>query len=111
MGREPYQNQTSLDEEINALDLLFMHLKMEDMNVSVKRGHLIAWDSLGNKWKDDEIYHFALNDCLAFNSDGTLVKGLCVADQYLNPVLHYASRRGVPILTVDNDDPSWCANR
>lgn len=106
MVSETHNKQVSLEEEAVALDLLFMHLKIEDMNISVKRNHLVAWDSLGNKWRDNEIYHFALNDCLAFKTDGTLMDGLCVADKYLTPVLHYATQRGVPILTVGHADQS-----
>lgn len=93
----------ALENEAYALERFFTCLKIEDIRIVVKNGHLVATDTCGNRWKDNQIYDFALNECLTFGPDGNLIKGFVVAADCLNPILEYASFRGVHIERLDED--------
>ena len=89
------------EDEAYALEQFFLCLQIEDMNISISDGHLVATDECGNVWRDNEIYDFALNECLAFGPDGKLIEGFLVNEDYLDPILKYAKFRDIHIDTVD----------
>lgn len=97
---DPIKNDNILEDEAYALEQFFLCLQIEDMSISIVGEHLVATDDCGNMWRDNEIYDFALNECLSFGSDGKLIDGLIVNDDYLNPILKYAELREVRIETV-----------
>ena len=86
-----------LIEEANALDSLFMGMKIEDISIEIRDNQLVAFDSDGNKWVENEIFDFALNECLTFGADGHLIDGYCVNEELLDQILHYAAQRDVKI--------------
>ena len=86
-----------LVEEANALDSLFMGMKIEDISIELRDNQLVAFDSDGNKWVENEIFDFALNECLTFGADGHLIDGYCVNEELLDQILHYAAQRDVKI--------------
>ena len=86
-----------LIEEANALDSLFMSMKIEDISIEIRDNQLVAFDSDGNKWVENEIFDFALNECLTFGADGHLIDGYCVNEELLDQILHYAAQRDVKI--------------
>ena len=70
-----------LIEEANALDSLFMSMKIEDISIEIRDNQLVAFDSDGNKWVENEIFDFALNECLTFGADGHLIDGYCINEE------------------------------
>ena len=86
-----------LIEEANALDSLFMSMKIEDISIEIRDNQLVAFDSDGNKWVENEIFDFALNECLTFGADGHLIDGYCINEELLDQILHYAAQRDVKI--------------
>ena len=86
-----------LIEEANALDSLFMSMKIEDISIEIRDNQLVAFDSDGNKWLENEIFDFALNESLTFGADGHLIDGYCVNEELLDQILHYAAQRDVKI--------------
>ena len=70
------------------------------MSVEVEDNHLIARDDEGNEWKDAEIYDFGLNDCLCFNEDGSLSKGLAAAEPFVEQLKADAKEFGVEITAI-----------
>ena len=81
----------------NALDSLFMSMKIEDISIEIRDNQLVAFDSDGNKWVENEIFDFALNECLTFGADGHLIDGYCINEELLDQILHYAAQRDVKI--------------
>lgn len=100
METETDMNAERLEDEVFALEQFFCCLQIEDMEISAEDGHLMAMDEWGNSWVDEEIYDFALNECLSFDAGGKLIDGFIVNQDYLQPVLDYAARRGVEIRAV-----------
>ena len=96
----PSWDDNVLEDEAYALEQFFLCLQIEDMNISVSDGHLIATDECGNVWRDNEIHDFALNECLTFGPDGKLIEGFMVNEDYLDPILKYAKLRDIHIETV-----------
>ena len=47
-----------------------MSMKIEDISIEIRDNQLVAFDSDGNKWVENEIFDFALNECLTFGADG-----------------------------------------
>lgn len=88
-------------EKIDALCDFFWKSHMEDVTVTEdKRGHLVAKDSEGNRWRDAEIYDFVLNECLGFEPDGTLQFGFGAISQELADTLKaHAAAYGVLVNT------------
>ena len=82
----PSWEDNVLEDEAYALEQFFLCLQIEDMNISVSDGHLIATDECGNVWRDNEIYDFALNECLTFGPDGKLIEGFFVNGDYRDPL-------------------------
>ena len=72
-----------LIEEANALDSLFMSMKIEDISIEIRDNQLVAFDSDGNKWVE--------------NADGHLIDGYCINEELLDQILHYAAQRDVKI--------------
>lgn len=86
--------------EANALDDLFFNIKIYDIDIQIKGNQLIATDEHGNRWVENEIFAFALNECLTFGEDGKLIYGMDVNQEALDSVRHFAAQRGVKIITV-----------
>lgn len=84
-------------EEVDALDTILSCMKIEDITIKVVKGRLIADDADGNHWEENEIYDFILNECLAITPNGDLARGLCIKQEFLDSVLHYAAQRGVKV--------------
>ena len=83
-------------KELNFLDAVFHALRMDDIFVKYTAfGNLIVKDFDGNRWKNEELYEFILNECLTFNPDGTLVDGLYMRDDLLKELKSYALMYGV----------------
>ena len=84
-------------EKIDALCDFFWKSHMEDVFVSeYKRGHFMARDGDGNRWKDAEIYDFVLNECLGFEPDGKLQFGYGAISQDLADTLKaHAAEYGI----------------
>lgn len=87
-------NKRSLNDKAEFLEDFFaaQHIVMA---VNIKNGHFFAYDDEGNTWKDSEIYDFAINECLAFNNDGTLSSGLGAAEPYYRQLIADAKDFGV----------------
>ena len=79
-----------LIEEANALDSLFMSMKIEDISIEIRDNQLVAFDSDGNKWVENEIFDFALNECLTFGADGHLIDEMCIRDRSGSVLRHPA---------------------
>lgn len=67
------------------------------MDVWAEGGHLVAEDDEGNRWVDEEIYDFAVNECLCFNPDGSLSDGLAAAEPFAERLVKDAKEFGVEI--------------
>lgn len=96
------EKEQLLIHEANALDDLFFSIKIFDIEIQIEGNQLIATDEDGNRWVENEIFEFALNECLAFGENGKLIYGLCVNQEALDLVRHFAAQRGVNIITVPN---------
>lgn len=70
------------------------------MGVNVLDGHLVATDDEGNIWTDEDVYDFALNECLAFNEDGSLSDGLGAAEPYAERLKADAKVYGVEVTSI-----------
>ena len=91
-------------KELNTLDDLFRACKIDDITVSFDGKTLIAKDE-ENVWKDAEVYDFILNEVLAFEVDGLLVKGLSMDSQLVAEVAKNAAKYKVkPIISTDVPD-------
>ena len=85
-------------KELNTLDELFRACKIDDITVSFDGKTLIAKDE-ENVWKDAEVYNFILNEVLAFEVDGLLVKGLSMDSRLVTEVVKNAAKYEVsPII-------------
>lgn len=87
------------DEKADALNLVFSFMKMDDVFVAEIYPHLVVKDDEGNCWTDGEVYDFVLNECLAFEEDGTLQFGFGSISQGLADTLkaHAASYGVKPV--------------
>lgn len=75
-------------EKIDALCNFFRDSHMEYVVViEDARGNLIAKDDEGNKWKNEKIYDFVLNECLGFEPDEKLQQGFGAISQDLADTL------------------------
>ena len=93
-------------EKIDALCDFFWASHMEDVVITEdKRGHLVAKDGAGNRWKDAEIYDFVLNECLGFEPDGKLQFGYGAISQDLADTLK-AHAAGYGVLAQIPEVPS-----
>ena len=91
-------------EELNTLDELFRACKIDDITVSFDGKTLIAKDE-ENVWKDAEVYDFILNEVLAFEVDGLLVKGLSMDSKLVAEVVKNAAKYEVsPVIATDVPD-------
>lgn len=84
-------------EEVDALETILSCMKIEDITIKVVKGRLIADDADGNHLEENEIYDFILNECLAITPNGDLARGLCIKQEFLDSVLHYAAQREVKV--------------
>lgn len=99
-------NDDSLDSKADFL-ISFFDAQLINMSIDVKDGHLLAKDDEANKWKDAEIYDFALNECLCFEKDGSLASGLAAAEPYVERLKADAKAFGVEITSfVVEDKPA-----
>lgn len=96
---EEFFNNEALNNRASLLENFFLAQHIT-MSVDVKNGQLIAKDDEGNTWKDAKIYDFALNECLAFNEDGTLSDGLAAAGPYAERLKKDAKIYGVEITSI-----------
>lgn len=90
-------HRRELSQEVDALSSFFIGIKIEDIEIAIKNEQLVASDSYGNCWTENEIYEFALNECLTFGADGKVIDGYDVNQENLDLVLYYAARRKVAI--------------
>lgn len=89
------------DEKADALDTAFSFMKMDDVFVAETYPHLVVKDDEGHSWTDGEIYDFVLNECLAFEEDGTLQFGFGATSQALADTLKaHANSYGVKPVPV-----------
>lgn len=61
-------------------------LRLDDKSVYAAILYLIA-----------DFNDFILNECLAITPNGDLARGLCIKQEFLDSVLHYAAQRGVKV--------------
>lgn len=94
------EKEQLLIHEANALADLFFNIKIYDIDIQIKGNQLIAEDEDGNRWIENEIFEFVLNECLAFGENGKLIDGLYVNKEVLDMVRHFAAQRGVEIIRV-----------
>lgn len=88
-------------DEIKTLNKMLDELKIDDVSLSVDNDVIIAKDS-ELTWQGKEFYEFIIDDCLAFNADGTLQEGYSINDETLKTFLDYAKGYGVePELQFD----------
>lgn len=74
-------------EKADALTLAFSRMKMDDVFVAENYPQLIVRDDDGNCWTDGKVYDFVLNECLGFESDGTVQFGFGAVSQDLADIL------------------------
>lgn len=96
---EEFLDNEALDNRAGFLEDFFnaQHITMV---IDVANGHLVAKDDEGNSWRDAEIYDFALNECLAFNEDGSLSDGLAAAEPFAERLKKDAKVYGVEITAI-----------
>ena len=89
------------DEDLNDmakfLDKFFAKQKINDITIDVRKGHLYAKDSDGNRWKDGQLYGFILKEVLTFDEDGNLASGLGAAESFVDRLKKDASKFGVTV--------------
>lgn len=91
------------DEKADALDTFFSFSKMDDCYIDQTYPHLIVKDGEGHRWKDAQVYDFVLNECLAFEKDGTLQFGFGAISQSLaDTLVSHAKSCGVKITSFAN---------
>ena len=64
---------TIFESEIQILYKVLRKLNIHDINLKVNHSNLIAKDSMGNKWKNEEFYKFLVDEAFVFNEDGSVV--------------------------------------
>lgn len=86
----------TLIEEANALDSLFMSMKIEDISIEIRDNQLVAFDSDGTSgWKMN--LRLCAERVPYFGADGHLIDGYCINEELLDQILHYAAQRDVKI--------------
>ena len=94
------QRNAELEDMANFLDKFFAKQNIDDIAIDVKKGHMFAKDSEGNKWKDAELYDFIMNDVLAFDEDGNLSDGLAAAEPFVDRLKKDAASFDVAITPI-----------
>ena len=69
---------TIFEDTINACETEILYkvlraLKIEDVFLHYDNNNLIAEDSMGNKWKNEEFYKFLVDEAFVFNEDGSVL--------------------------------------
>ena len=83
------------EAEIGAVCDLLDACKIDDIVVEFDGDTIVASDNDGNKWKGAELYHFLLDEVLAFDIYGNLMDGLDVNSNIIDSVKAFAKRYGV----------------
>lgn len=61
------------ESEIQILYKVLRKLNIHDINLQISNNNLIAKDSMGNKWKNEEFYKFLIDETFVFNKDESVV--------------------------------------